>query len=643
MIESLATNPIITSLALTLIHFLWQGVLIALVLKVALSCLSYSRAQLRYASASLAMIANLLFPIFTFIFIYSLDQSQSMAQVQHTPLLGKNLYLENIQATVWYSQWFDYLPLISASWLSIVALLAVKLLVELNNVNRLAKQGTTAVNSTLQTRFNQLVEQINVTRSVTLLLSTKADVPMAIGWIKPVVLIPFSMVSGLTPQQLDMLLLHELAHIRRHDYLVNFLQTLVEILLFFHPLVGWVSKQMRNEREYCSDDIAVKHSGDPIAYAHTLADTASLCQKHRNHSIPTMAMAASGGDLKQRVTRLMKSQQHCGNTNDSGKWLASLTIIIAISISFIQNSLTLSDIDIQSGNISLFRSNSEHSFSSNTLNNTAFKTESKQSPLALQLIAIEENETKNSLVPQELQVNTLKPTVQRTSDPVVSEKPKGISALVNNTQNELPIVVSKRSTYTNEDLTPPTQKNKSADVIVATNNTFAEKAFQRTDSNSKNSVLDNPYSSQVALLSAKPITRNNILNLTEKPIQSFDFDTASITTLKKPLLNNDMAIDTTTHNSKKVDYNSAQLLTSIEPKYPLKAKRKGVELEIMVEFDIDKNGQVKNIQFESKSKVSLFRRTIRNAMEKWRFLPATKNGVAVESKMAKIFSFSLLK
>jgi TonB family protein len=87
----------------------------------------------------------------------------------------------------------------------------------------------------------------------------------------------------------------------------------------------------------------------------------------------------------------------------------------------------------------------------------------------------------------------------------------------------------------------------------------------------------------------------------------------------------------------------AKLINSIEPRYPTSAKRKGIELEIMVEFSIDKYGFVKDIQFESKSKVNYFRNAIRTAMEIWRFLPAKENGVAVKSSMSKIFSFSLLK
>ena len=96
--------------------------------------------------------------------------------------------------------------------------------------------------------------------------------PTVIGWLKPVVLLPASALAGLTPRQLEAILAHELAHIRRHDYLVNLLQTLVETLLFYHPAVWWLSRRIRVERENCCDDLAVSLCGDPVAYAAALAD-----------------------------------------------------------------------------------------------------------------------------------------------------------------------------------------------------------------------------------------------------------------------------------------------------------------------------------------------------------------------------------
>lgn len=352
MQENFLSSPFLYSLALTLIHFIWQGLLVAAALKLALIFTSHKKSQLRYAYTSLAMLANLFIPFITFFILYKPEYLQLANQLPLVPFIDDDYYNYTIAGDFWLSSLTEHLPSLAMAWIFVVGILSFKLLFELYAVNKLPKVGIIQADDNLIARFKALVTQINLSKTPELVISLKTDVPMAIGWLKPVVLIPFSMLSGLTPAQLDMLILHELAHIRRHDYLVNFIQSLVEILLFFHPAVMWVSNQMRNEREYCTDDVAVLHCSSAIAYAHTLADTASLCNKHHAHSIPTMAMAASGGDLKQRVVRLV-NQHHCTNDNDVSKWLASVAIILTIVLASSKEFLSLPYIDFSSGSISL--------------------------------------------------------------------------------------------------------------------------------------------------------------------------------------------------------------------------------------------------------------------------------------------------
>ena len=656
--ESLINSPLLAGIAITLIHFLWQGVLVALVLKLLLSLISYQKSQVRYTLASTAMLANLALPLITFFIVYDSEYRQATSLVQALPLLDQSFYLDNMPTNAWYIEWFEYLPTISIFWLSIVSLLSVKLLIELFNVNKLPLQGTLAAPPLLQTRFESLITKIGLSRQVRLLLSHKTDVPMAIGWLKPVVLIPVSMISGLTPQQLDMLMLHELAHIRRHDYLVNFLQTLVETLLFFHPTVRWVSKQMRNEREYCSDDIAVQHSDSALAYAHTLADTASLCQKHRHHAIPSMAMAASGGDLKQRVVRLLDNQPHCTQTSDSGKWLASFTILLVIIFGFSKYSLTLPIIDLQSGSISLSRSPVELNKSSITYAPLSLENVTGHSPLAEQLIAM--NSAKTNLSqhlskPTNSQENSTKQSVVNSSP---TPKKQGIKKTTDSNHqitkyyDELPIVLDSAPEKNVEEINSKLMQKAAATDKMALNATksISDIAFERTDSSNKSATFKNPYSNRVASLLNDPKTSNRQLpaskNLSHNAVDNKPLEENSYYQLGQAInssfpekYNNGFA----TNLEPQAQNSDAKLIKSIEPRYPSSAKRKGIELEIMVEFSIDKHGLVKDIQFESKSKVSYFRNAIRNAMEKWRFLPAEKNGIAVESKMSKIFSFSLLK
>ncbi len=662
MQESLINNPLLAGIAITLIHFLWQGLLVALVLKLLLSLISYQKSQTRYALASTAMLTNLILPLITFFIVYDNSYRQAASFVQTLPLLERGFYLEQIQANAWYIEWLEYLPAISIFWLSVVTLLSVKLLVELYNVNKLPVQGTLPADSALNIRFQGLSHKIGLTKKVTLLLSSKTNVPMAIGWLKPVVLIPFSMVSGLTPQQLDMLLLHELAHIRRHDYLINFLQTLVETLLFFHPTVRWVSKQMRNEREYCSDDIAVQHGSSAIAYAHTLADTASLCQKHRQHAIPSMAMAASGGDLKQRVVRLLDNQAHCSQTTDSGRWLASFTILLAIIFGFSKYSLTLPVIDLQSGSISLSRSPIELNKNPMAYSPLIIDSLSASSSLANQLIALNDTKNKTNKGPAATKVTDKKNDLMSNNQQekfatAVLTTPNSMQTRQNAKSehiDELPIVVNSPEKQGREQV----QNNLIAEAtltdrqvsISGVNKSISDLAFERTDSKNTATTLANPYAGQVASLLDIPKTVNpqfdvqhqsklTVLDSAKTPENTYRRIDNRINNKFNDANASDFTID-----HKILPTNSlAKLITSMEPRYPSSAKRKGIELEVMVEFTIDKSGFVRDIQFESKSKVNYFRNAIRNAMDKWRFLPAEENGTAVESKMSKIFSFSLLK
>jgi bla regulator protein BlaR1 len=653
--ESLIHSPSLTALAITLIHFLWQGVLIAVVLKALLSLISYQKSQLRYALSSMAMLANLILPIITFFLVYDTDFRQITNFVHAQPLLDQNFYLQKTAANAWYMEWLEYFPLVAMVWFTVVTTLALKLIIELYNVNKLPLQGCTAVDVALQKRFDVLLVKVGLSKKVALLLSNKTDIPMAIGWLKPVVLIPFSMLSGLTPQQLDMLLLHELAHIRRHDYLVNFLQTLVEILLFFHPAVNWVSKQMRNEREYCSDDVAVQHGGSSLAYAHTLADTASLCEQHRHHTIPNMAMAASGGDLKQRVVRLLDQQQHCTKTADTGKWLASFTILLSIIFLLSKYSLTLPIIDLQSGSISLhspvtvYNSVTVQNINSITPSHETFQQTNANTTLGSHLLAREQTSA-SELPAQEKVANLAQPINKKQQKNKIITKNK-LDVLSDNATssyyNELPFVRvnpnnKKNVAQHHAELQQETQVKQLPDI--ASKKSISTLAFEDTDSKYVGAEA-NPYKQQVNSLLNEPITSRDTPITALNPSQfgtNYPQQTnnkLSSTRLSQSQLNKS-AIE---HVAFKTSTVTARLINSAEPKYPASAKRKGIELEIMVKFSIDRNGLVKDIQFESKSRVSYFRHTIRNAMEKWRFLPAKENGHVVESTMSKIFSFSLLE
>ncbi len=242
-----------------------------------------------------------------------------------------------------------WLPMLMTAWLAGVALLTLRLFSGWLWVQRLKTHGASAATASVEALASRLVRRLHITRTVRFLQSTLVDVPTVIGCIRPVVLLPASALSGLTPQQLEAILAHELAHIRRHDYLVNLLQTVVETLLFYHPAVWWVSRRIRVERENCCDDLAVSLCGDPVAYA------AALAELETSRGRGQLVLAATGGSLLDRVRRLLGAPSHAGRAPG---WLAAAVatlLIVGISAGVLSRDIVVADAAIPSSIASVTR------------------------------------------------------------------------------------------------------------------------------------------------------------------------------------------------------------------------------------------------------------------------------------------------
>jgi len=620
MPEHFLSSPFLYSLALTIIHFIWQGLLVAVVLKSILVFIPNHKPQLRYALSAFAMLCHLIIPIITFYIIYQPDQLPLLLNLQISDTQQVIPSVNAINNSLWSQELAEYLPYLSITWLAVISVLASKIFVEIYSVNQLTTRSAKPAIGALQARFNELVAKLSITSSPKLLISLKVSVPMAIGWLKPVVLLPAAMVSGLTPAQLDMLILHELAHIRRHDYFVNFVQTLVETLLFFHPAVLWVSNQMRNEREYCSDDIAIEHSGDRIAYAHTLVDTASLHRnicKGRDHSVPSMAMAASGGDLKQRVTRLVE-QHHCQSNNDFGKWLASIVIILSVMMFSLKQFVISPFVDVNAGAFSLYKA-------AKIFPSIPVKiTELSETSVAKQLLTntlVNKNRTRFSARTSSKKTLMVRFSAELVEDNQFKAFPDSAKKYTDTAQKTELNLPQNHIEQIQDDVNVLELRAKAILPITKFNKSISELAFERTDSNNVNAVINNPYSDQVKAL-AEPL-KTSLEDNVNKQVSPAEL-ASSLEQTDAIVVNHE-----------------AKLISSVEPRYPTTAKRKGIELDMMVHFTISTAGRVKDIQFEFKSKASYFRSAIRNAMDKWRFIPANIDGKAVESEMSKNFSFSL--
>lgn len=203
-------------------------------------------------------------------------------------------------ALAWRQQIERALPAVVAAWLLGVGVMALRLARGLVDVRSLTRREVLAPTAEIEELISALVARAGLRRPVEWLLSLRVEVPAVVGWLRPTVLIPARGLAHLTMSQLEALLAHELAHIRRYDYLVNLVQVAVETVLFFHPAVWWLSRRIRAERESCCDELAaVLCGGDRRLVAR------ALLTLEEERCRPPLRLAATGGSLKERVRRLV--------------------------------------------------------------------------------------------------------------------------------------------------------------------------------------------------------------------------------------------------------------------------------------------------------------------------------------------------
>ena len=237
-----------------------------------------------------------------------------------------------------WSQWAQqsitpWLSTIVWGWSLGVLAFAIRPLWSWFTVRQLRTQGVSPVSESVQAALAETARRLGMTQAVRVLQSTIVQVPIVAGYLKPVILLPASIVTGLPASQLEAILAHELAHIRRHDYLANLIQTLVETVFFYHPAVWWLSHQIRCERENCCDDIAVAMLGNRLDYSRAL-----LAVEELRGTPTTLAVGASGGSLLGRVRRLFHRDVDPGSLSSGSVALGVVLVVGVLAIAAIAGS-----------------------------------------------------------------------------------------------------------------------------------------------------------------------------------------------------------------------------------------------------------------------------------------------------------------
>jgi beta-lactamase regulating signal transducer with metallopeptidase domain len=307
------------SLGWTLVHFCWQAAAIAIVYRLADAVLSKARSQTRYVLALGTMLLMLVSGAATLAYEETRGYSElssspnaissaamatigSSISIDLAPLAGLKTSGATTQPVLLHLSRF--LPWIDVAWLLGVTCLSTRTIGGWRLIQRLRRSALVDAPEAVYANFARLGKRLGLTRYVRLCISEHIQGPLAMGIVRSLVILPASALMALSPEQLEAVLAHELAHVRRADYLWNLIQTMVETLFFFHPAVWWLGRRVRQQRELCCDDVAVQSCADPLVYA-----TALLRLEERRSQQSSLAMALDGhrswSGLRDRIARIL--------------------------------------------------------------------------------------------------------------------------------------------------------------------------------------------------------------------------------------------------------------------------------------------------------------------------------------------------
>ncbi len=324
-LEVLMRTPLTEAIGWVLFHFLWQGALIAVALLATLHFIRSS--ERRYIAACIAMAATVAAFAGTLFWQWpGVNTGRGTSIVTSAILIGESA---TDAGTSRMFQPSEMLHWAVPFWLAGVLFFQLRTVVRWMAARRLRTYGTCVAPAHWQGRLSDLSIRLRVSQPVALFESSLARVPSVIGHLRPAILIPAGLLASMPPDQIEAILLHELAHIRRNDYLVNLLQNVAEGLLFYHPAIWWMSGIIRVEREHCCDDAAIATgSGNAYEYAMALA----ALEQSRWGSSDITATAASGGSLVGRVRRLLHPEQTLAPQSGWALPVVMLGVMLAIAV-----------------------------------------------------------------------------------------------------------------------------------------------------------------------------------------------------------------------------------------------------------------------------------------------------------------------
>ena len=581
-------SALVNATGWALVHFLWQGCVIAVLFWLICVFSRDENARLRYWSGLGAYLLSLATIISTFKIYYQPAVDFSGRLLAPEPV-NPFIVMSGATPDLWSALQAGIepsLPFVVTLWGMGMLLMASKILVGWTRTRRLVKEGVSPIPLELQKSLDRLLETLAVSQAVRVLKSSLVRVPMVVGLFKPVILLPASVLAGMPHDQLEMVIAHELGHIKRLDYLFNLIQLIVETLLYYHPAIRWMARRIRQERENCCDDLVVRSCGKPVIYAKALANLEGL-----RSPAGLTALAASGGDLLGRVRRIVDRELP---RNGAGyaqlSVLAIVALVVAVSaqhgLSLQRALVRISDsVYVQPSDIEMktwSESRAAWSAGVSSYSRAQVLTASRDPSIKVESIVNTDDNVVLSAEPAEALV----------TDEVQEE---GVSILAVNAESGDggKEAFSLAAVQQSPDISHQVEPFRAVEPLVI--------ATRAVDSPS--ALYDYPG------IFAAPVE----LDL---------------------LIANEIAVK---------DRHSTPGYESVrtsQPKYPWKARRKGLEGYVRLEFSLDKKGHVENVAVIDAYPEKVFDRAAMKAMKKWRF--ALSEDFDMDTRIRKTFDFNLV-
>lgn len=336
----------------SLVHFVWQAALVGVLYAVVRSLVP--RGNMRYLAAMLALVVLAVLPAWTVWHVTQViappttPESGAVVAAVGGPVAA---VADVARSPGWGLLFAGALPWLVLAWACGVALLGARVFRQWRRLRALVQAATTS--PVWQARAEQLGARMGLRRALRVLVSVRLATPTLVGWIRPVVVVPVAMLSRLPVEQVDLILAHELAHLRRLDHLANLFQVVLETVLFYHPVVHWISRDARNERELCCDALALQATGGQRRdFVAALAGLEELRSEHAE-----LALAASGGVLAERAWFIAggappQQRSHAGL---NATLVALLGAAIALGVAWQQHADRARINDIMAANTSALR------------------------------------------------------------------------------------------------------------------------------------------------------------------------------------------------------------------------------------------------------------------------------------------------